>query len=193
MAKNSTELVYEEESTVKFLRAEALYKNCIENPNSEDCLNGLYNEAIGENLWARVRLIELQLRGAISNNELKFEKPKKQLKELAQDHFLFAKLKWAQYILADEKSNHKKCQKAVEKLVELTDEKIYCSDAYYYLGMFYMNIGEYVKARDHFNKAFKCGNEYAKNKLDDIDNHVNVQKLEGEESIDKLLGEIDII
>ena len=38
MDKKRIEVRYEDEATVKFLRAETLYKNCIQNPNSKNCL-----------------------------------------------------------------------------------------------------------------------------------------------------------
>lgn len=190
MKENSIEVVYEEEVAVQFLKAEAMYKDCIENPNNKNCLNNLFEIAEKGNSWARVRYIDVQLQGLISDEAMKIKKPKKKLKEMAQNHFYFAQLKWAQYILSDEKSNHKKCKKAVEKLMELTDEKIYCSDAHYYLGLFYMNKGKDLRARKHFNKAIKCGNKYAKSKLADIDKHVNMQKVKAKKSINELISEI---
>lgn len=191
MSKNNIELVYEEESTVKFLRAEALYKNCIENPNNENCLNVLCNEARGDNLWARVRYIELQLCGLIRSKSLKIEKPKKQLKELAQDHFWFAQLKWAQYILSDQEAGNTKWKKAVNKLMELTDKRIYCADAYYYLGLFYMDQGECEKGEECLIRADSCGNKYAMRRLNDIDKSAKFE--EPENNIDQMFGDSELI
>ena len=155
---------YEEESFVKFFRAEGLYAELCLNPNSTELLDKLKSEAISGNKWAKLRVIECRLKRFVPSTQAERERSYFELNELGEEGFEIAKLKKAQYLLVDtdvEKDEKKWAKQALKSF-----ENYFGGDAAFILASYYADIGRDKKAKRWLKRASELGHDEARKKLD---------------------------